>query len=133
MTHELFQLARTDHRFAAEAYEFVCDAVTYSQERLGLLDDLEDDLPPRHVTGDELLRGACELAVRDFGLMAPLVFRRWGVLSTDDFGEIVSRLVGANRLSRSDEDDPAEFHEAFDLMQALSEGFDINPARTVDA
>lgn len=139
MSNDLFQLARSDHRYACEAYEFVCEAVTYTQERLGLLEELDadDDSPPPHVNGNELLRGGCELAVRDFGLMAPHVFSRWGILTTDDFGEIVARLVGVNRLSRSDDDDPAEFHEAFDLMQALAEGFDFDttayPARKVDA
>ena len=50
--------------------------------------------------------------------MAPVVFRRWGLTTTDDFGEIVFRLISAERLSQSDSDDPADFHEVFDLMQA---------------
>ena len=40
--------------------------------------------------------------------MAPLVFQRWGIHATDDFGDIVFRLIHANKLSRSDEDDPSD-------------------------
>ncbi|CAN5253860.1 hypothetical protein BH11PLA2_BH11PLA2_30500 [soil metagenome] len=131
MDAKLFDLARSDQRYAYEAYEFVCEAVTYTQERLGKIVESEfvpeeDDEPAAdpHVSGEELLRGGCELAVRDFGLMAPLVFRRWGMFTTDDFGEIVFRLIESDKLSRSDSDDPQDFHEVFDLHQALSEGYE---------
>ena len=46
-----------------------------------------------HVTGEELLRGACELAVEEFGMMAPVVFRQWGVRATDDVGNLVAVLL----------------------------------------
>jgi uncharacterized repeat protein (TIGR04138 family) len=124
----IFDLARSDHRYAPEAYEFICETVTYTQERLGKLVDIDDDEAEvdRHVCGEELLRGGCELAVREFGLMATLVFQRWGILNTDDFGEIVFRLIRAGRLSQSEDDDPSDFHDNFDLMQALSEGYDFD-------
>jgi uncharacterized repeat protein (TIGR04138 family) len=118
----LFDLARADHRYAYEAYEFVCEAVSFTQERLGRGEDEGE----RHVSGEELLRGGCELAVKEFGLMAPVVFRRWGLTTTDDFGEIVFRLISAERLSQSDSDDPADFHEVFDMMQLLSDSYDFD-------
>ena len=131
MESVLFDLARADHRYAYEAYEFVCEAVTYTQERLGKFDDGDDltdgdDEPDRHVGGEELLRGGCELAVREFGLMAPVVFQRWGLTSTDDFGEIVFRLIQAGRLSRSESDDPADFSEVFDLLQFLRDSYEFD-------
>lgn len=127
MESVLFDLARADHRFAYEAYEFVCETVTYTQERLGKLEESDGDEPmDRHVNGEELLRCGCELAVREFGLMAPLVFQHWGLVTTDDFGEIVFRLIRAGRLSQSEQDDPADFHEVFDLMQALREPYELD-------
>lgn len=125
METALFELARSDSRYAYEAYEFVCEAVTYTQQRLGKHDD---ETGSRHVRGEDLLRGGCELAVREFGLMAPLVFRRWGVVSTDDFGEIVFRLINAGRLSCDDEDDPEDFHDRFDLLAALADGYALSTA-----
>ena len=123
MDPKILDLIREDSRYAYEAYEFVCDAVTYTQDKLGRADDEEHD--DKHVSGGELLRGACELAVREFGMMAPLVFKMWGVRTTDDFGEMVFRLIKTERLSKSDRDDPADFRDVFDLTEALTSGFEL--------
>ncbi len=141
MDSTLFDLARSDQRYAYEAYQFVCEAVTFTQQRLGLIDE-DDDLPEelapeQHVSGEQLLRGGCAWPGRRFGLTAPLVFQRLGIHATDDFGDIVFRLIHANKLSRSDEDDPSDYREVFDLMQALREGYEFDaaayPARKADA
>ena len=124
MDPKILQLCREDARYAYEAYEFVCEAVTFTQSRLGRgaaeEDDAEED---HHVSGEELLRGTVELAIREFGMMAPVVFRQWGVKTTDDVGEMVFKLIGVQRLSKSDRDDPDDFHDLFDLHQALADGF----------
>jgi uncharacterized repeat protein (TIGR04138 family) len=126
MDAKILELIREDARYSYEAYEFVSDAVTFTQDRLGRGAD-EDESPEvdRHVSGGELLRGACELAVRQFGMMAPVVFRQWGVRTTDDFGELVFRLIKVGRLSQSDNDDPADFHDVFDLTKVLTDGFEL--------
>ncbi|MBX9582938.1 MAG: hypothetical protein K2X87_21735 [Gemmataceae bacterium] len=132
MDPTILKLVRDDPRYAYEAYEFVCEAVTHTQDRLGRSAAGAAEDEDRHVSGGELLRGACELAVREFGLMAPVVFRRWGVRTSDDFGELVFRLIAARRLSKSDDDDPADFRDALDLNKALAEGFELTlgePAR----
>jgi uncharacterized repeat protein (TIGR04138 family) len=126
----ILQLCREDSRFAYEAYEFVCDAVTHTQDNLGrakpksgrpAAEEAEPD--DRHVSGSELLRGTVELAIREFGMMAPVVFRQWGVKTTDDVGELVFKLIKVQRLSKSDRDDPDDFHDLFDLHRALADGF----------
>lgn len=123
MDPRILELCRADARFAYEAYEFVCEAVEFTQDRLGRAAERKGADDDRHISGAELLRGTCELAVRDFGMMAPVVFRQWGVKTTDDVGEIVFRLIGAKRLSKSDRDDPDDFRDLFDLHQALADGF----------
>ena len=124
MDARILDLVRDDPRYAYEAYEFVCDAVTFTQERLDRAPAEEDDPEADyHVSGAELARGACELAVHEFGMMAPVVFRQWGVRATADLGAIVFNLIKAERLSRSDRDDPDDFCDLFDLDRALSEGF----------
>jgi uncharacterized repeat protein (TIGR04138 family) len=122
---KILELTRGDPRYAYEAYEFVCEAVGFTQDRLGRT-DIEAGADENHVSGEELLRGACAMAVRDFGMMAAVVFRRWGVRTTDDLGAIVFKLIEAGRLSRSDEDDPDDFHAVFDLDKALAEGFELS-------
>jgi uncharacterized repeat protein (TIGR04138 family) len=117
-------LCREDPRFSYEAYEFVCDAVTFTQDRLGRAgSESDDEDEERHVSGGELLRGVCDLAVQQFGLMAPVVFKRWGVRTTDDVGTMVFNLIKVQRLSKSDRDAPDDFRDLFDLHQALADGF----------
>jgi uncharacterized repeat protein (TIGR04138 family) len=133
MNPRILDLCREDARFAYEAYEFVCDAVTFTQDRLGRARRDPASSEPRrksqseesHVSGSELLRGTCDLAIREFGMMAPVVFKQWGVKTTDDIGEIVFKLIKAEQLSKSDRDDPDDFHDLFDLHQALTSGFEL--------
>ncbi len=136
MNAQILELCRADSRFAYEAYEFVCDAVTYTQDRLGRAaargrgaEGRRKPADDSHVSGAELVRGACELAVREFGMMAPVVFKQWGIKTTDDIGEIVFKLIGAEQLSKSDRDDVNDFRGLFDLHQALADGFTL----TLDA
>jgi uncharacterized repeat protein (TIGR04138 family) len=122
----LAEIVRRDPRYAYEAYEFVFDALAHSQKLLGRV-------PPRgtgpateanhHVSGPELLEGIRDLALREFGLMARIVFRLWGINRTDDFGEIVFNLVEANLMSKTDTDSRRDFHDLFDLDQALLQGY----------
>jgi len=118
------ELTRCEPRYSYEAYQFVCDAVNFTQDRLGrVIDDDRLDVD-QHVNGGELLRGACAFAVQEYGLMAPIVFKLWGIRTTDDFGEMVFRLIEAEKLSKSDRDDPEDFRGLFDLEQALSDEFE---------
>ena len=126
MDPKILDLVRRDTRYAYEAYEFVCEAVTYTQERLGRIPE-EDDDPETdyHVSGEELVRGACEYAIEEFGLMATVVFKNWGIRTTDDFGNVVFNLIQSDRLSKSDRDDIEDFHDLFDMEKVLAEGFAI--------
>lgn len=129
MDPKFFEIVREDPRYAPEAYEFVCDAVTYTQERLGrvpLDEDAQDE--EHHVCGAELVEGACELAIREFGMMAPVVFKLWGIRKSDDVGEIVFNLIRANKLSKSDRDDLNDFRDLFPLEVALTRGFELTTA-----
>jgi uncharacterized repeat protein (TIGR04138 family) len=122
----IFEMTRTDNRYAYEAYEFVCDSVGFTQERLDRAPRDEDDPEADyHISGEELLRGCVDLAILEFGMMATLVFKHWGIQKTDDIGQIVFNLIEINRLSQSDRDDMADFVDVFDLHQALQDGFQL--------
>lgn len=49
MDPKFFEIVREDPRYAPEAYEFVCDAVTYTQERLGRV-PLDEDARTKNTT-----------------------------------------------------------------------------------
>jgi uncharacterized repeat protein (TIGR04138 family) len=124
----LVEVVKRDPRYAYEAYEFVYEALNHTQKLLGRI--VPTDLPPEtekqhHVSGKELLDGIRDLALREFGLMARTVFQLWGIQRTDDFGEIVFNLVEASLMSKTDEDTRQDFHEVYDLDQALVQGYRI--------
>jgi uncharacterized repeat protein (TIGR04138 family) len=126
--NKLMDIVRTDRRYSYEAYEFVFQALEYTQKMLGRTMDLStaDPSEPRHhVTCRQLLDGARELAIREFGLMARVVLRQWGITSTDDFGEIVFNLIESQLMSKTDEDARTDFRGVFDLDESLSQGFQI--------
>ena len=126
MDARILELCRKPPHFAYEAYEFVSEAVSFTQKRLGRASDRdEDEDADHHVSGAELLRGVCDLAVTSFGMMAPVVFKQWNVRTTDDVGRIVFDLIDVGCLSKSDRDTPEDFHDLFDLRQALAEGFEL--------
>jgi uncharacterized repeat protein (TIGR04138 family) len=125
---KLLPVVRRDPRYAYEAYAFVFQAIDHTLKRLGreLPDETSEAHDPRfHLSGRELVEGMCEFAREEFGLMAPAVFRQWGVRRTDDFGEIVFNLIEADLMSRNAEDSKADFHALFDLDTTLVQGFRI--------
>lgn len=122
----LYDLVRDDPRYPYEAYEFLCEAVSFTQVMLGREPQEEDDPDTNyHISGEELTRGACELAIQEFGMMAPVVFRLWNIRRTDDIGNIVYNLIQAQQLKQSDQDEIADFHDLFDLDKVLTEGFEL--------
>lgn len=109
--------------YRREAYGFVVAALGHAVEALPA--ERQADPERRHLSGQELLRGTVELARREFGLMAPTVFREWGVLASTDVGEIVFQLVEAGQLSARGEDRREDFAGGLDLLKSLSDGMDL--------
>ena len=123
---KLEELVRRDARFPCEAYEFVFAALAHTQEMLGRVPPPEGPAgQDYHVSGPQLVEGVRDLALREFGLMARTVFRLWGINRTDDFGDIVFNLIEGGLMSKTDRDNRADFHDLFDLDQALVRDYRI--------
>jgi uncharacterized repeat protein (TIGR04138 family) len=126
---QLADLVRRDPRFTYEAYEFVFAALNHTQARLKRLPKDGEGVSKAdlayHVSGRELVEGIRELALREFGLMARVVFRMWGVNRTADFGDIVFNLVAENLMTKTDQDAREDFKDVYDLDQALVQEFRI--------
>ncbi len=124
----LAEVVRRDARYAYEAYEFIFEALKFTQIQLNRLPRQaagETPGPQHHIRGRELLDGIRVYAQRQFGLMARTVFRMWGIHRTDDFGEIIFNLVDAELMSKTDEDTREDFHGVYDLDAALVDGYEI--------
>jgi uncharacterized repeat protein (TIGR04138 family) len=132
---KLFEIVRRDPRYAYEAYEFIFAALDHTLGRLGKRgEESAEEGNARHVSGPELLEGVRDLALREFGLMARTVFRQWGINRTDDFGEIVFNLIEAELMSKTPEDNRADFQGVYDLDEALVQGFRLElPDNFMDA
>ena len=71
----------------------------------------------------ELLQGLRKLGLEQFGPLARCVFESWGVYSTEDFGEIVFRLIAHDLLNQGDNDKKEDFKDAFDFREAFEVGY----------
>jgi uncharacterized repeat protein (TIGR04138 family) len=122
---EIADIVRRDPRYPYEAYEFVFDALAHREKALGPAArgggaEAADDF-----SGPELLYALRDFARREFGLMARVVFRRWGVNRTDDFGEIMFNLIDAGLISKTARDSRRDFHAVYDLDEELLNGYCI--------
>ena len=127
---KLLEVASRDPRFTYEAYDFIFKALDHTQAMLGRRLPAKADEGPaapasQHVKSRELLEGIRALALLEFGLMARIVFRMWGVGSTEDFGRIVFNLVEAGLITKTDDETLADFKDVYNFEEALVQGFTI--------
>ena len=105
-------LTERETAYSADAYRFVAEAVNYTVGKLPA---------HRHVTALELLKGAREMAVNEYGAVAREVLREFGIKTASDVGKIVYLLISVNLLSSSEDDSPEDFDIDFEPVPALSE------------
>ena len=100
------KIVEKDPRYKADAYEFVMQALWFTQDKLKR---------KAHVTGKELLGGIREFGLEEYGPMARTVFEHWGVRTTDDFGAIVFKMVDNKLMSKTDEDSIDDFKNIYNF------------------
>ena len=115
-------------RYAREAYGFVVAGLTATVQALP--EPRRASAETRHLSGGELLAGLVRIAREEFGSMAPMVFREWGVVASEDVGEIVFELVGCGQLSARPEDTLDDFRRGPDLMKELGAGLPDDGGRS---
>jgi uncharacterized repeat protein (TIGR04138 family) len=107
------EIREHDPRYRREAYVFVLRA----------LDRVVSRLPkPRHVSGQELLAGAVELARDQYGPLAHTVLREWGLATSRDVGRVVFHLVEASLLGREPTDRLEDFEGGIEIGHELDPG-----------
>lgn len=107
-------ISEKDPRYKPEAYEFVLEALSFTQKKFK---------KSRHVTGKELLEGIKVLLMEEFGPMTMTVLDFWGVKGTEDFGNIVFNLVTEKVLSKTEEDKIEAFKNVFDFEAVFDKGY----------
>lgn len=110
------KLAQKDGRFSPEAFGFLFESLEVAIRVAGKEDATG---PERHVTGQEVLAGMREHALRTFGPLAAEVWRSWGVHEALDWGRIVFLLVDASLLNRQETDTLDDFRHGFDFDEVF--------------
>ncbi len=108
------ELCSCDGRYRADAYEFLMQALHFTQQKLE---------KSGHISGKELAQGVRDLAIQQFGPMAKTVLKHWGINSTADIGNIVFNLIGCKLLSKTETDTIEDFINVYDFDSAFSNTF----------
>jgi uncharacterized repeat protein (TIGR04138 family) len=119
--HEVVQLIRKDDaRYEEGAYIFMRQALDHT---LTGIKEHEKTGKHRHVTGQELCQGIRDYALEQYGPMALKLLQSWGVLKTEDFGQIVFNLVECGVFGKTDTDSIEDFNNVYDFQEAFEEPF----------
>lgn len=104
------EICSQDKRYKPDSYEFIMQALNFTQNKLK---------KEKHINGKELLGGIREFVVEQYGPMAKIVLKHWGLTKTEDFGNIVFNLVEKKVLSRTEQDSPDDFKAVYDFEVAF--------------
>ena len=124
MTNQLeFHIAvhsvrQRDTRYAPQAYAFLCEALEHTVRAHHKEGD-ED----RHVRGQELLAGFRELALQEFGPLALLVMRDWGIQCSEDVGNMVYNFITVKFFGRNETDSIEDFSDGISMEEELTKPF----------
>jgi uncharacterized repeat protein (TIGR04138 family) len=113
------QICEKDLRFSSDAYHFVQEGLNHTLKSL----KRGGQHTHRHVSGQELLHGLREFALKEYGPMSKAVLNEWGIKTTDDIGQIVFNLVNASVLGKNDTDSPGDFKNVFTFDDAFVKPF----------
>lgn len=117
----LERVATADGRYALSAYSFLLESLRRTAETIH---GTESEERNRHVTGEELSRGAARLAVERWGPLAGLILQRWGLRRSRDLGEMVFLLIAHGLLGKQDSDTIEDFDDVVDLA-ALGDDYRV--------
>ncbi|MCA9057460.1 MAG: hypothetical protein KDA85_03140, partial [Planctomycetaceae bacterium] len=95
----------------------------HAQEKLGRDHSAEET---GHISGPELLDGVRRLALQHFGMLTPMVFKSWGINSTDDFGYMVFELIENGKMRKTDEDQLTDFFAVYDFQDVFCQQYSLD-------
>jgi uncharacterized repeat protein (TIGR04138 family) len=122
-------ICEKDRSYDPEAYAFLRDALNFTIK----LQKKDKRAGSRHVSGQELVEGIRQYALREFGPMVVTVFSYWGVAKTDDFGQMVFNLIEAGVFGKTDTDSREDFKNGYSFHDAFVLPFQPEKADAPDA
>jgi len=116
--------------YPIEAFNFVRDGLECTVEQLHgcPAGQVPADDQSRHISGQQLCEGLRRHALKQWGMLARTVLRRWNITSTLDFGRIVFALVENGHLQKTDGDSIEDFRNVFEFRTAFEGEYRIEHA-----
>jgi uncharacterized repeat protein (TIGR04138 family) len=105
-----------DPRFERDAYFFLRDALDYTAK---LRKKQRETDGCGHVTGQQLLEGVRQYALKQYGPMVMTVFTYWGLKQSFDFGEMVYHLIRLGTFGKTETDSIEDFRGGFNFQDAF--------------
>jgi uncharacterized repeat protein (TIGR04138 family) len=106
-----------DPRYQPQAYDFVRDALHIAVKKFCAGDDKQ------HVSGQQLLEGVREYALKEYGPMALTMLNLWGLHRGVDVGNIVYNLIQVGYFGKSEGDSLEDFDGGYQFEEAFTEPF----------
>jgi uncharacterized repeat protein (TIGR04138 family) len=110
----LDRVVSDDPRFHREAYHFLKDSLDHT---IKLRKKARDGTG--HVTGQQLLEGIRQHALKQFGPMTTTVLRYWGIERCEHFGEMVFNLIKVGIFGKTDTDTLEDFRGGYAFHDAF--------------
>jgi len=110
----LEELAKQSGKYPVEAFNFVREGLRFTVSKLH-----QNCQEEQHISGQDLCWGLRDFAIKRWGLLAPVVLRRWNIHNTEDFGQIVFAMVEAGWMAKKADDKLNDFHEVYDFKSAF--------------
>lgn len=117
-TEAVEEICEHDHRFHADSYNFLKDALDFTLKRI-----VDEESQPRHVNGAELMLGFRDYTLQEFGPMSKPILKEWGITKTRDVGDMVFNLIGASVFSKEEGDSPSDFDKIYSFKEAFEKPF----------
>ena len=118
--------------YPADAFRFVQEGLAYAVKKFHgarlekAAETGEEEIgASHHISGQQLCEGLREFALKEWGLLAPTVLRRWNVTTTYDFGRIVFALVDHKHMAKTDDDTVEDFRNVYDFKTAFVQDYKI--------
>jgi len=112
-------ILKEDPRYPLEAYVFLRLALDFTIRTL----NKPANGPARHITGQELLDGIRLYGLQEFGPITRTVLEAWGIIKTEDFGNLVFNLVNHGVLGKTDQDKIEDFANSYSFQTAFTDPF----------
>lgn len=125
--HAVERMLGKDPHFKKEAYYFLNEALSKAMQEA----NTQDKLPkPGHVNASTLSLAFKDLVLERYGGLSKHVLKHWGILSSEDIGVLVYKLVEDGIWSKTEEDSIQDFTNLIDFDAVFLRPFISTQERT---